>query len=630
MKQYHKDASAALTRITEYDYDASGRINQTKLYSPTNTLLASSVTNYDSWGNAKYTKDFIGHEAYFSYANTDSQNTFGASGFTNSFYTPLTISANIHSALVGRAELQNGPSSANMETYYKYDSVGNLLEQKQIHNVAGYPTAWLLADYTSDSYGNRLSTTDALGRVTYFRYSSTYQSAYLTKTSILTGTQNVTTTYTYDFGKGFLLSRTDPDGFITSFSYDLLGRTTGITYPPVGGVPASKAYLYDDPNNILTTSDENGNVAKQYFDGLARQTKIERWNVSSVYSSETYSLNWLDKVATKTTAAGSTYTYTYDSLGRLTQLNNPGTTYQTTSYDDVNNIKTVTDENGHFKRLAYDWNNRLTSVKEDNSSTNFFLTAYVYDHVGHLLTLIDARNRLTNETKLISGARYSTLYTYDKASNVVSIKYPDTFLLSLTYDAVNRVKKVGSFATVAYTVDDKMQTITFGSGEVATYTYDNRDRPTRILDKIGNTKNLDLNYTYDGTGNVLTLNTETYGYDWLDRLNHSNGPWTAITYTYDQVGNRVKMVQGSTTTYAYGSFNRLSSAGSTTYTYDANGNMITKNDGFSWTFTYDYDNRLTKVVHAGTTALQNAYDGNGKRIKKTESEIGRESCRERV
>ncbi len=80
----------------------------------------------------------------------------------------------------------------------------------------------------------------------------------------------------------------------------------------------------------------------------------------------------------------------------------------------------------------------------------------------------------------------------------------------------------------------------------------------------------------------------------------------------------MKMVQGSTTTYAYGSFNRLSSAGSTTYTYDANGNMLTKNDGFSWAFTYDYDNRLTKVVRAGSTVLQNAYDGDGKRIKKTE------------
>lgn len=460
--------------------------------------------------------------------------------------------------------------------------------------------------------------------------------------------------------------------------------------------------------------------AQRVLEGLdnllmrTRQTKVERWNGSSVYSSETYTYNWLDGVATKTTATANTYTYTYDSLGRLTKLNNPGTTYQTTSYDDVNNMKTVTDENGHQKKFGYDWNSRLASVKEFNSSTNYFLTSYSYDQVGNLLSLTDAknqatsyqyddlnrltkttypdtksetktydnvgnlltrtdpktnqtsytydslnrltkvtypntstdtytydassnrlsmvdpastsyytydaRNRLTNESKIIAGTRYSTLYTYDPANNVAATKYPDSYLLSLTYDAVNRVKKVGSFATVSYSVDDKMSTITFGNGEVATYSYDNRDRPTRILVKMGSTKNLDLNYTYDGTGNVLTLNTESYGYDWLDRLTSSSGPWTAVTYTYDQVGNRIKMVQGSTTTYSYGSFNRLSSAGSTTYTYDANGNMITKNDGMSWAFTYDYDNRLTKVVHAGTTVLQSVYDGDGKRIKKTEGD----------
>src|SRR5207247_10829197 len=80
------------------------------------------------------------------------------------------------------------------------------------------------------------------------------------------------------------------------------------------------------------------------------------------------------------------------------------------------------------------------------------------------------------------------------------------------------------------------------------------------------------------------------------------------------------MVQGSTTTYTYVSFNRLSTAGSTTYTYDANGNVITKNDGFSSAFTYDYDNRLVKVVRAGTTVLQNVYDGDGKRVEKTEGD----------
>ena len=291
----------------------------------------------------------------------------------------------------------------------------------------------------------------------------------------------------------------------------------------------------------------------------------------------------------------------------------------------MGNLLTRTDPKTNQTSFTYDALNRLTKTTYPNTST----VTYTYDPNSNRLTMVDpssssyyafdARNRLTNETKVISAAKYTTLYTYDKASNILSIKYPDTYLVSITYDAVNRVKKVGSFATVGYTVDDKMQTITFGSGEVATYTYDNRDRPTRILVKMGSTKNLDLNYTYDGTGNVLTLNTESYGYDWLDRLTSSSGPWTAITYTYDQVGNRVKMVQGSTTTYTYVSFNRLSTAGSTTYTYDANGNVITKNDGFSWAFTYDYDNRLTKVVRAGSTVLQNVYDGDGKRIKKTES-----------
>src|SRR3989475_2555928 len=48
--------------------------------------------------------------------------------------------------------------------------------------------------------------------------------------------------------------------------------------------------------------------------------------------------------------------------------------------------------------------------------------------------------------------------------------------------------------------------------------------------------------------------------------------------------------------------------------------MVTKNDGFFWAFTYDYDNRLTKAVHGGTTVLQNFYDGDGRRIEKTEGD----------
>ena len=105
-------------------------------------------------------------------------------------------------------------------------------------------------------------------------------------------------------------------------------------------------------------------------------------------------------------------------------------------------------------------------------------------------------------------------------------------------------------------------------------------------------------------------------------MTSSSGPWGSYTYTYDQVGNRIRMVLGSTTTvYCYGSFNRLTGYYTTTscgspavsYTYDANGNTVTKTGG--WIYSYDYENRLTKVVQSGTTKQQNYYDGDGNRVK---------------
>src|SRR5439155_24149042 len=82
MKQYQRDSTGAVVRITESDYDTSGRINRTRIFSPSGALLASSLMYYDSWGNLKHSRDFMGHHAWFSYANTDSANQLNMTGFT--------------------------------------------------------------------------------------------------------------------------------------------------------------------------------------------------------------------------------------------------------------------------------------------------------------------------------------------------------------------------------------------------------------------------------------------------------------------------------------------------------------------------------------------------------------------
>ncbi len=127
----------------------------------------------------------------------------------------------------------------------------------------------------------------------------------------------------------------------------------------------------------------------------------------------------------------------------------------------------------------------------------------------------------------------------------------------MTYDAVNRVRKVGSsLALFTHALDDAIKTIAYGNGEAATHTYDSRSRPTRVLVKSGSTTRMDLNYTYDGTGNVLTLkangeaSAETYAYDWLNRLTSSTGPWgTTTIYMYQGLSIVYEKVGGSSLYY---------------------------------------------------------------------------------
>ncbi|MDA4115290.1 MAG: hypothetical protein OK442_01890 [Thaumarchaeota archaeon] len=706
-RTYDKSGAGTLDRITESDYDNYGRLNETRLLSPSGGLLADSTSSYDNWGNVIESTDFVGHQTWYSYANTNFQDTFNTSGFSDSFYTPLTISSNVHDALVGEASLQNGSGSAKMETYYKYDSAENLLQTKQLNS-----SSWLYTSYTHDSYGNQITMTDPLGRTTYIHYSSTYSHAYPTLTSIMVGAVNVTTSSTYDNSTGNLLSQTNPNGYTTSYEYDSLNRLLLTTYPTVGSATSVENYSYNDAQNILTITDSDGNVVKQTYDGLGRLTSIERYNGSTLYSTQSFTYNWDNLVASNTTAAGNTYSYTYDQDGRLVKTTNPGGSNMTIAYNDTTNTKTITNENGHEEQCVYNWNGLLTSVLEyyktgaynttsykydlsgnlvketdpkgevttyqyddlnrltntsypdgmyetksydndsnlasmvqpDGNKTTYSYDAlnrlalitypdsstvsYTYDKAGNLLTktdsgstdyyTYDAMNRVTNETDRISGTSYQVLYTYDKASNILSIKYPDGSSDSFTYDALNRVSTMNSGAVnFTYTVDDKLSTISYANGVKTTYGYNDRDMPTNIDAESGSTKVMDINYTYDSVGNVLSINDENYTYDWLNRVSTAAGPWGSISYSYDGAGNIVSITQNSVkSTYGYSTYNRLTSVGNATLTYDSNGNLMKLvNGSTTWQYSYDYENRLTTVKNNNVTVQTNTYDSDGRRVK---------------
>jgi RHS repeat-associated protein len=323
----------------------------------------------------------------------------------------------------------------------------------------------------------------------------------------------------------------------------------------------------------------------------------------------------------------ATTSYTYDDLNRLTKTTYPDGTNESKTYDSLGNLLSRTEPNGTTISYSYDSLNRLTKITYPHSIT----VTYTYDDAGNRLTKTDsgstsyysydARNRLTNETDVIGGSTYTVLYTYDKVGNIVTLTYPDATTLTYTYDAMNRVKEVGGTATFSYTVDDKINNITYGNGVVTTYSYNNKDLPTQVLTETsGSAKLQDLNYTYDNASNVASIDSEIFHYDWLNRLTNSTGPWGIILYSYDAAGNIVSMTDnGVKTTYTYASYNRLTSVGSVNMTYDANGDMTkVVNGSNTWQYTYDYEGRLKSVTLNSAAVQTNVYDSDGKRVQQTD------------
>src|SRR5207249_5075436 len=123
-----------------------------------------------------------------------------------------------------------------------------------------------------------------------------------------------TRSYSYNFTTGTRLSEIDPNGHATNYTYDILARTTRITYPTGDYTP----YAYNDAANYVNITNENGWKTQQIYDGLGRLATTERFLGNAIYSTETYTYNWQDKTTAQKDPVGNIYSYQYDGLGRIT------------------------------------------------------------------------------------------------------------------------------------------------------------------------------------------------------------------------------------------------------------------------------------------------------------------------
>jgi RHS repeat-associated protein len=266
------------------------------------------------------------------------------------------------------------------------------------------------------------------------------------------------------------------------------------------------------------------------------------------------------------------------------------------------------------------------------------------DGLGSMSYGYDQLSRLTSESRIFSNfGTYALTYAYNLAGEVTSITNPWGAQVGYNYDKIGRTSSVSGsgYAGVSSYVTSRayrafgLKQMSYANGRTLSVGYDNRMRPTSW--SIPSVLRLQYSYTWEQSGRVEFVRNQDdetldrwFAYDSVGRLIVSrsgnearlaigesvpllyNGPYSH-GYQYDQFGNMTYREGwgGDNPSYTV-SYTNNKRAG---LTYDAAGNVT--NDG-GQNFTYDATGQQTQAYYSGYL-LQQDYDGNGRRVKKSEN-----------
>jgi YD repeat-containing protein len=587
-------------RVWTYTYNANGSV--LTINGPRTDV--ADVTAYTYYANDDADLGKRGQVATVS--NALSQTTTITA--YNAYGQPLTLvdSNGLTTTLTYDARQRLTSRTVGSETTaYDYDNAGQLAKvtlPDGSYLSYTYDPAHRLTEI-ADNLGNRISyTLDAMGNRTAEQVrdpanalvqgrSRVYDS--LNRLFRELGAQGQTTEYAYD-DQGNVASVKDPLNKVTANQYDALNRLKQVTDPGLGVTQ----YGYNGLDALTSVSDPRSLVTGYTVDGLGNLTQQVSPDTGTTMSTHDLAGNLL----TQTDAKGQVTTYTYDALNRVTQIVFHDGSKQVYAYDaGTNGI------------------GRLASITErDPANAITHQTSYAYDVHGRVLTV----------GTFHAGVTYNVGYSYDASGRLSGMTYPSGRTLGYIRDALGRIGAINMIfngqtrplvANVTYHPFGGMKSYVLGNGQVYTRSIDLDGRITSYT--LGSQA---FGIGYDAASRIEFIsdlgtpaNSNTYGYDALDRLTSATTPGTAYAYSYDGVGNRTsKTVGAATEPYTYSATsNRIATVGIRAFGFDANGS--TTNDGNN-TYAYDIRGRMASATSViGTTTYQ--VNALGQRVRKANS-----------
>jgi len=427
-------------------------------------------------------------------------------------------------------------------------------------------------------------------------------------------------------GSGGCMQNNAGAGFLTTYTYDLLGDITGVAQnaQAASGSQQTRTYTYDMLGRLTSElNPETGSTAITYtYDSVG----------AAYCAASTGAYTSTGDLVARSNADGTHLCYYYDALHRLAAIGNnkqSGTNVcRRFAYDNstVNGSlpSGVTLNNGK---------GRLSEAETDNCAGSAPRTPITDEFFSY-----DARGEVTDvwESTPNSGGYYhiTSQYWANKKLNTISGL---SGLPTITYgtDGEGRPSTVSAASgqnpvtAATYNVASQITGLTFGSADSDSYQYDpNTGRMTQYTFNMGPGPTTDvgaLTWNPNGTlqqlqitDNVNTANSQTctFGYDDLVRITSANcGTAWSQTFGFDAFGNLSKTGSAQflpTYTGASGAgsptnqyYQITGGAAGTSNYYDANGNLL--ND-VTHSYTWDTDANMLSVDGSTVAMTYDALD----------------------
>jgi len=585
-------------------------------------LATTEALSYDSTGALKTATDGDGHTTEYGYdsegnrtstrdpAGDETKWGYDAKHDVTSVTTPKGETTTIKRDSHGNPEVgeRPAPESKTEITKYKFNSLGELE-----------------------------AVTDPLERTTKFEYNSQGD-----RTAEV-DPEGDKRTWSYDEDsreRSSVSPRGNVEGaeaskYTTAVERDPQGRALVVTDP----LGHKTRYAYDANGNLESSTDPNGHTTKYTYDADNEQIKIEQPNGAIAETG----YDGAGKVTSQTDGNKHTTTYVRNVLEQVVAAVDPLLRKTVSEYDKAGNLRKLTDAAKRTTTDAYDPANRLKEVSYSDGKTH--AVQYEYDADGDRTKMVDAAgtatytyDQLDRLTENKDGHGDVMKYEYDLANERTKITYPNSKAIVRTFDKAGRLKTVTDWLEhttgFAYNPDSGEIATTFPSGtsNEDRYTYDEADqlseaklsKGTETLASLAYTRDNDgqvkattskglpgeenANYEYDANNRLTKGATVGYEYDAADNPTKTGASTntfdsadelktgTGVSYSYDEVGERIKRtpVSGPTMTYGY------NQAGEMTLVERAKEGKVA---GFTDTYVYNGDGLRASQTISGTTTF---------------------------